>query len=146
VDNSKNFGVATIIASDGEEDILNCKPQWEISQLNLPRFNSEEDEVEENSLQTGAETKKDGGERSQKAGLPVNDMVTDYRYRQKKSPAQKVKFTCNLVLKNSRQMLIHAAFLYSFSGYEHTTIKRNKYFSSDGCYIRGGTQKNEIFS
>jgi len=97
VDNSKNFGVATIIASDGEEDILNCEPQWEISQLNLPRFNSEEDDAEENSLQTGAETKKDGGERSQKAGLPVNDMITDYRYQQKKSPAQKVKFTCNLV-------------------------------------------------
>lgn len=92
--NSKIFGVATIIASDGEEDILNCKPQWETAQLNLPRFNSEEDEVEENSLQTGAVTKKDRGERSQKAGLPVNDVITDYRYRHKKSSAQKVKFTC----------------------------------------------------
>jgi len=97
VANSKNFGVANIIASDGEEDILNCKPQWEISQLNLPRFNSEEDDVEENSLKTGAETKKDGGERSQKAGLPVNDMITDYGHRQKKSPAQKVKFMCILI-------------------------------------------------
>ena len=95
--NSKNLGVATIIASDGEEDILNCKPQWEISQLNLPRFNSEEDEANENSLQTGAETKKDGGERNQKAGLTVNDMTTDYKYTHKKSPAQKVKFTCNRV-------------------------------------------------
>jgi hypothetical protein len=63
----------------------------------LPRFNSEEDEVEEKSLQTDAETMKDGGERSQKPGMPVNDMVTDYRYRQKKSPTQKVKFPCNLV-------------------------------------------------
>lgn len=33
-------------------------------------------------------------------------------------------------------MLICAAFLYSYSGYEHTTIKNNKYFSSDGCYER----------
>lgn len=32
-------------------------------------------------------------------------------------------------------MLIHAAFLYSYSDYEYTTMKHNKYFSSDGCYI-----------
>lgn len=97
--NSKNFGVATITVSDGEEDIFNCEPEWEIAQLNLPRFNCEGDEVEENSFQTGAETKKDKGERNQKAGLPVNDMTTDYRYRHKKSPVQKVKFTCILVFK-----------------------------------------------
>jgi hypothetical protein len=59
--NCKKFGVTTITASDGEEDILTCKPQWEVSQLNLPKFNSEEDgseHIEENILQTGAEKKK----------------------------------------------------------------------------------------
>jgi hypothetical protein len=97
---SKNFGVTTIIASDGEEDILTCKPQWEVSQLNLPKFNSEEDgaeQVEENSLQTGAEKKKDADERSQKTALAQNDMAPDDRCKNKRATSQKVMLTYSRV-------------------------------------------------
>jgi hypothetical protein len=42
-------------------------------------------------------------------------------------------------IKNLRKLLIRA-FLYSYSVYGHTTVKHNKYFSSDGCYVYSSQQ------
>jgi hypothetical protein len=98
VHNSFNFVFTTITASDGEEDILTCKPQWEVSQLNLPKFNSEEDgaeQVENSNLLNVAKTKIDGNERRQVTGLPPDSMTPDHKYRHKKPSSQKVMLMCN---------------------------------------------------
>ncbi|PNF32716.1 hypothetical protein B7P43_G11592 [Cryptotermes secundus] len=89
-----------LTSSDEEEDLLTCKPQWEVSQLNLPKFNLEEDgseHAEKNNLQTGAEKKKCAYERSQKTGSAQNDVALDDRCEHKRATPQK-KFDVN---KNS---------------------------------------------
>lgn len=99
MNNCNNFGVITIIASD-EEDILTCKPQWEVSQLNLPKFNSEEDGAEhigENNLQIVAEKKKYADERSEKRGSAQNDVALDDRCKHKRATSQKVALTYSQV-------------------------------------------------
>jgi hypothetical protein len=95
----------TFIASDGEEDIITCKPQWEVSQLNLSTFSSEDDgaeQVEENNIQTGAERNKYTGERSQKTASSQSDMVLGDRCKLKGAASQMVMlnaFKCNLLEK-----------------------------------------------
>lgn len=52
--------------------------------MHLPKFSAEEDDAEpaqKNGLQTGTETKKDGKERSQKTGFPLNDDTSPGRHK-----------------------------------------------------------------
>jgi hypothetical protein len=102
IHNSKNFVFTTITASDGEEDILTCKPQWEVSQLNLPKFNSEEggaEQVDNSNLPNFAKTKTD--ERRQVTGLSSCGMMPDAKPKHKKPSSQKVMFICNYEVSSS---------------------------------------------
>lgn len=66
--------------------------------MNLPKFNSEEDDAEQAekcSLQNFAKSKKDGDGNKQKTGSPLNAMTADHQYSHKESSSQKVMLICS---------------------------------------------------